>query len=657
MSDIRLFGRPVRVSRRVYDALVVGTGAAGFNAAVHLKGFGAAECALVSEGRLMGVSRNTGSDKQTYYKTGSAGAADSPRGMAEALFAGGAMDGDVALCEASQSLQEFFHLVTLGVAFPHSMFGEFPGYQTDHDASARASSTGPYTSKAMTEALEREAARLGVPVIDDTRVVQVLVEEGRAYGLLCLEQERDFVLYFAENIIFATGGDAGLYGRTVYPPGHFGASGVLARAGVSFANMTEWQYGIGSVGFRWNLSGSYQQVIPRYVVRDGDGAEREFLHDWFPSLRELVRAVFLKGYQWPFDSGKVGSHGSSLIDAAIYVERQRGGTVFLDFMHNPQGGGFDLDALPDEARDYLAKSDALAASPVERLERLNPDAVELYRAHGIDLRREYLEIDVLPQHHNGGAEINIWWETSVKHLFAVGECAGSHGVRRPGGSALNAGQVGGLRAAEYIARCRLVSGRQFPEGAAAAIARAAEAVAGFERSLGAVVVAPAGAGKESAVGVGKDSAVAVCLRRVQDANARSAAFLRSRAGSAASLALFAEMEGAAFTVAADELGAFFRFKEALLLSRLLHHSIIHYIDAGGLSRGSSAILEGALRVPLEGFPQDTAFHDAVLLTRCDEDGGIHSVFRPVRPIPDSDLWFEKVWRDYREGRIFTGCPE
>ena len=29
--------------------------------------------------------------------------------------------------------------------------------------------------------------------------------------------------------------------------------------------------------------------------------------------------------------------------------------------------------------------------------------------------------------------------------------AGTHGVKRPGGSALNAGQVGGIRAAEYIA--------------------------------------------------------------------------------------------------------------------------------------------------------------------------------------------------------------
>ena len=32
----------------------------------------------------------------------------------------------------------------------------------------------------------------------------------------------------------------------------------------------------------------------------------------------------------------------------------------------------------------------------------------------------------------------------------MGECAGTHGIARPGGSALNAGQVGSLRAALYI---------------------------------------------------------------------------------------------------------------------------------------------------------------------------------------------------------------
>ena len=52
------------------DALVVGSGAAGFNAAVSLKKQGLKRVVLISSGLERGTSRNTGSDKQTYYKLG-----------------------------------------------------------------------------------------------------------------------------------------------------------------------------------------------------------------------------------------------------------------------------------------------------------------------------------------------------------------------------------------------------------------------------------------------------------------------------------------------------------------------------------------------------------------------------------------------------------
>ena len=204
--------------------------------------------------------------------------------------------------------------------------------------------------------------------------------------------------------------------------------------------------------------------------------------------------MFLKGYQWPFSAEKTGKGGSSIIDIAVYIERYiKGKRVYLDFTRNPQGGeieNFDLSAIGKEAFDYLSASGALGATPLERLKRLNPPAVELYLSQGIDLAAEYLEIDVLPQHQNGGAEISIWWETSVKHLFAAGECAGSHGVRRPGGSALNAGQVGGLRAASYIAGFYLKTDTWFgpggggEEGPGEKVLRAAAAeLAAFERGL------------------------------------------------------------------------------------------------------------------------------------------------------------------------------
>ena len=44
------------------------------------------------------------------------------------------------------------------------------------------------------------------------------------------------------------------------------------------------------------------------------------------------------------------------------------------------------------------------------------------------------------------------WQSDVDGLYVAGEAAGTFGVYRPGGSALNSTQVGSLRAAEHIAK-------------------------------------------------------------------------------------------------------------------------------------------------------------------------------------------------------------
>ena len=160
--------------------------------------------------------------------------------------------------------------------------------------------------------------------------------------------------------------------------------------------------------------------------------------------------VFLKGYQWPFDPRKVRG-GSSLIDILVYIETvEKGRRVFLDYRTDPDDFGFD--GLSEEARTYLANSKALVDTPIARLETMNPGAIQLYLDHNIDIRSEPLEIAVCAQHNNGGLAANHWWESlNIRHLFPLGEVNGSHGVYRPGGSALNAGQVGAIRAADFIA--------------------------------------------------------------------------------------------------------------------------------------------------------------------------------------------------------------
>lgn len=118
--------------------------------------YGVRDLALVTEDMNWGTSRNTGSDKQTYYKLSLAGdAPDSVRKLAQVLYDGGCVDSEHALCEAALSCQGFFKLVELGVPFPHNVYGEYVGYKTDHDPNDRGTSVGPYTSRYMTEKLEQ----------------------------------------------------------------------------------------------------------------------------------------------------------------------------------------------------------------------------------------------------------------------------------------------------------------------------------------------------------------------------------------------------------------------------------------------------------------------------------------------------------------------
>ena len=433
-----------------YHTIVIGTGCAGFNAADKLYDLGIKDIAIVTEGRYKGTSRNTGSDKQTYYKLSLCGSdGDSVREMADTLYSGGGVMGEHALCEAAYSTRCFMRLVELGVPFPTNEYGEYAGYKTDHDPRSRATSCGPLTSKYMTEALERSVMAKGIEIIDFQRVIKILTDENGVTGIVCADTVTGSISVIpCQNVILCTGGPAGIYKNTVYPESQRGSTGLAIDAGARLSNMEEWQYGIASTKFRWNLSGTYQQVLPKYISVDSAGNEREFLYE---ALGESsLSLIFLKGYQWPFDTRK--TDGSSKVDLLVAEEIKKGNRVFLDFRENPTGLEKGFGALSEEAYQYLERSNALFGTPIERLEKMNVGAIELYAAHGIDLYGERLEIAVCAQHCNGGVAVDSDWQSDVKGLYVAGEAAGTFGVYRPGGSALNSTQVGALRAAEHIAR-------------------------------------------------------------------------------------------------------------------------------------------------------------------------------------------------------------
>ena len=327
-----------------YDTLIIGTGCAALKCADELCHMRRKSLAILTDDERAGTSRNAGSDKQTYYKLTLSGFdGDSVGEMARTLFSGGCVDGTHALCEAALSAPCFLRLCELGVPFPTNRCGEYIGYKTDHDPRRRATSAGPLTSKMMAEALDKSVRAAGVPILNHRLAVSIATQNRRANGVVCLNTETGaFELYAANHIVWATGGPAAAYLNVSYPLAQSGMTGALLEAGAAAVNLTEWQYGLASIAPRWNVSGTYMQALPAFISTDRNGGDaREFLDGCFAAPGEALTAVFLKGYQWPFDARKAKS-GSSRIDLLVQNEIARGRRVFLDFRVNPVGDRFAL---------------------------------------------------------------------------------------------------------------------------------------------------------------------------------------------------------------------------------------------------------------------------------------------------------------------------
>ena len=629
------------MSSRKIHTLVIGSGASGLAAAVRLHSLGITDLAIYTEGLHMGTSINTGSDKQTYYKLGMSGMeGDSPMLMAQDLVKGGAVHGDIALSEASLSVQTFFNLVTLGVPFPHDANGVFPGYKTDHDPRRRATSCGPYTSREMCRMLIAEVERRKIEVVEDMNAVRLLkTSKDCCCGAVFMSHENsELHTVIAENVVFAVGGPGGLFENSVYPAVHTGAIGLAADIGARMRNLPEFQFGLASTGFRWNVSGSYMQVLPRFISRAADGVsdEKEFLLEYFKDYAEMYDHIFLKGYQWPFAAGHVP--GSSLIDIFVHIETaQRGRRVFLDYRTDP--ADFDINKIGDEAKEYLRRSGCLdGKTPIERLQKLNNPAIELYLDHGIDIKNDILEIAVCAQHNNGGLAGNIWWESeNIKGLFPVGEVNGSHGVTRPGGSALNAGQCGAFRAAEFIAMKAVERDFDIAEAQKAALNAETELKKRLE--------------KNSAWDYQTERKI------FQHRMSVYASFVRQIDGLKTALE---EAKNQYERLVSDGLKnnplESLRNEQLLAAQIVYLESIIYHTLAGVGSRGSSIVLspDGEWvhdkldwRMKLE----DTSFRELVLTSQI-KDGKCVFAWEKCRPVPEGDDWFENVWHSYRKGEIY-----
>ncbi len=653
-AKARLAGLPLHRA----GCLIVGSGAAGLRAAVELARRGV-DVAVASSSAWGGTSACSGSDKQTLHTANTADRGDNFIAMAQAIGAGGAMDADTAYIEAVGSARAMASLQYLGLPLPQDPLGGTLRYQTDHDDVGRATSCGPRTSRLMVRVLAEEALRLKIPIFNQTTVLRLLMEGDALKGALCAhvrdrtpENPMGLSVFAAPVIVLAAGGPGELYRDSVYPNGCFGALGLAAEAGLQLVNLTESQFGIGTrrEGFPWNLSGTYMQAMPHVYSVDAKGNEHHFLARYYRTTQEMAANIFRKGYQWPFHATRMLNHGSSLVDLAIWQENAAGRRVFMDFNRNPLpvpgDQPFSLSRLDDDVHRYLTTAGATQAQPIDRLRHMNPLSIELYRRYKVDIAAAPLEFAVNNQHMNGGIAVDIWGQTSQPGIYAVGEAAGTHGVTRPGGAALNAGQVFGTRAAEHIAAGGKATLTYPPRDDIIADAiHQCSRIANPQSPLTLRAVRDAIQARMS------DHAGIFCTPA-----AVAAALQEARALNAA-----IRTHGIAPARPSEATRAI-QWQQMALASEGVLTALLHYIQSGGGSRGARAILDAAG----DSTPQDASGPMEHLRFRKERDGdktsqimvsladnAFHITTRESRNLdPDAKPFFERDWPAWLTGAIY-----
>jgi len=292
-------------------------------------------------------------------------------------------------------------LRTMGMNFQNKMLAVIP---------AVAKSGGTNNIVAVQKAV---IDRTNTQVIEHANLTDLLVEDGRCYGAVGINDEAEPFVIRAGAIILATGGVGQLFKYSFNPPGNTGDGYAMAlRAGAELYNMEFMQQGLATTWPTQAMVMLYEMPEPyRMFNRDG----KSFIQNYLPDGVSLEEISKCKAMHWPVSARDQSIH----LDRAIHGEVLAGnGTI---------NEGVYLD-LSSARREFLPEM-----------------FVEYMASFNIDLKRDLLQIQNHHHTSNGGIRVDTDCQSSVRGLFAVGETMGYQGADRLGGTMLGGSQVFGFR--------------------------------------------------------------------------------------------------------------------------------------------------------------------------------------------------------------------
>ena len=431
------------MERHQYDVVVVGAGGAGLRAAIAAHDAGARTAVVCKS--LLGKAHTVMAEGGIAAAMGNRWPEDNWEVHFRDTMRGGKMLNNwrMAQLHAQEAPERVLELEDWGALFDRTEDGLISQRDFGGHKYARLAHVGDRTGLEMIRTLQQRTVELGIDVFMECTVTDLLKDpaanggSGAISGAFGYWRETGrFITFEAPAVILATGGIGKSFKVTSNSWEYTGDGHALAlRAGASLINMEFVQFH--PTGMVWPPS--VKGLLVTESVR-GDGGilknseGKRFMFDYIPEFFKAETADTVEEADAWYEDKKNNRRPPELLPRdevarAINSEIKAG-------RGSPHGGIY-LDIASRRTPEFIKK----------RLPSMYHQFKELA---DVDITAEPMEIGPTCHYVMGGVEVDAdTQESSVRGLYAVGECSGGmHGSNRLGGNSLGDLLVFGKRAGE-----------------------------------------------------------------------------------------------------------------------------------------------------------------------------------------------------------------
>ena len=429
-----------------YDVLIIGAGGAGLRAAIEASNAGASVGLICKS--LLGKAHTVMAEGGMAAAMGHNDDRDNWRVHFADTMRGGQYVNNWRMAElhAKEAPDRVRELEGWGAVFDRTPDGRINQRNFGGHRYPRLAHVGDRTGLELIRTLQDHAVYLGMTVHMEHTVIELLLDGGRAAGVLAYDRERGrFHVFAAKAVVLATGGVGRAFKITSNSWEGTGDGHALAyRAGAELIDMEFIQFH--PTGMVWPPS--VRGILVTEGVRGEGGVlknseGRRFMFDDIPdNYKPQTASDEEEG--WRYTQGDKSARRPPELLTRDHVARCINREVKAG-RGSPHGGVFlDIAWIKEKLKDSEAHIKRKLPSMYHQFKELAD----------LDITKEPMEVGPTTHYIMGGIRVDADTQMStIPGLFAAGECAsGINGANRLGGNSLSDLIVFGKRAGEYAAQ-------------------------------------------------------------------------------------------------------------------------------------------------------------------------------------------------------------